>query len=198
MTISMSQATISSVPSNKVLAAAKVQTKEIYIITQEIREHIFDSDLTYEKIMSVRATNGTQEVYFTRENTRGFPLNVRIKENGSEVAFETIFSQVGSVYFDAFVIKTNTPLEFTNGIGKGIYCVPYVAQPSTPPPTIVLPDKVPTTTSLCDITNYINKTTESIKSCKSYIAYVINNKGGSATDTETLESLINKLKDINF
>lgn len=66
------------------------------------------------------------------------------------------------------------------------------------PPEIIPIDKAPSTTSLNDITNYVNKTTESIKSCKSYIAYVINNKGGSATDTETLESLINKLKDIKF
>ena len=194
MAISMNITNFSSIPSNKVLITQKIKTKEIYILRQEITDFVFNTDMTYDIITKndiitkIRAINSKQELYFTKENERGFPLLVRIKENNNEISNLTLFSQTGNPSYDAIVIKSDTPLEFTEGIDKGIYCVPY-----TPPPEIIPVDKVPSTTSLNDITNYINKTTESIKSCKSYIAYVINNKGGSATDTETLESLIDKL-----
>lgn len=193
MAISMNITNFSSIPSNKVLITQKIKTKEIYILRQEITDFVFDTDITYNIITKIKAINSKQELYFTKENERGFPLLVRIKENNNEISNLTLFSQTGNPSYDAIVIKSDTPLEFTEGIDKGIYCVPYA-----PPPEIIPVDKVPTTTSLSDITNYINQTTESIKSCKSYIAYVINNKDGSATDTETLESLINKLKDIKF
>lgn len=193
MAISMNITNFSSIPSNKVLITQKIKTKEIYILRQEIADFVFNTDMTYDIITKIRAINSKQELYFTKENERGFPLLVRIKENNNEISNLTLFSQTGNPSYDAIVIKSDTPLEFTEGIDKGIYCVPY-----TPPPEIIPIDKAPSTTTLNDITNYINKTTESIKSCKSYIAYVINNKGGSATDTETLESLINKLKDVKF
>lgn len=192
MAISMNMTNFSSIPSNKVLITQKIKTKEIYILRQEIADFVLNTDMTYDIITKIRAINSKQELYFTKENERGFPLLVRIKENNNEISNLTLFSQTGNPSYDAIVIKSDTPLEFTEGIDKGIYCVPYT------PPEIIPIDKAPSTTTLNDITNYINKTTESIKSCKSYIAYVINNKGGSATDTETLESLINKLKDIKF
>ena len=191
MAISMNITNFSSIPSNKVLITQKIKTKEIYILRQEITDFVFNTDMTYNIITKIKAINSKQELYFTKENERGFPLLVRIKENNNEISNLTLFSQTGNPSYDAIVIKSDTPLEFTEGIDKGIYCVPY-----TPPPEIIPIDKAPSTASLNDITNYINKTIESIKSCKSYIAYIINNKGGSATDTETLESLIDKLNDV--
>ena len=119
-------------------------------------------------------------------------MYIYLKENGmskeSTIAAEKVN---GNIHLKkSFVVTIDKPMEILYDAPKYIYCIEEL-----PPPEIIPIDKAPSTTSLNDITNYINKTTESIKSCKSYIAYVINNKGGSATDTETLGSLINKLND---
>lgn len=188
MTINISQIEESLIPQKATLCKKGMKTKEIFLKKSDLEG--FSSGLNY-----IFAKNSKQEISFLSESPiRVANLYVSLKENGEVIKKEFVANYLNGIDTAYnFTIKTNYPIEILYDVPKYIYCIPEL-----PPPEIIAVDKAPTTTSLNDITNYVNKTTESIKSCKSYIAYVINNKGGSATDTETLESLINKLKDIKF
>ena len=181
-------------PSNAVIAKKGMKTKELYIMYQYIKPQNANlSQSTYSGSIYKYATNNTDEISFDIYKSGNYVSGIYLKiKNSGKIENHRVYDEDGDpVYY--YIIKSDTPLEILFDVEDSIYCIPEL-----PPPEIIPVDKTPTTTSLNDITNYINKTTESIKSCKSYIAYVINNKGGSATDTETLESLINKLKDIKF
>lgn len=173
------------------------KTKEIYIICNESSWNNFDGeeliaqnnkyDIFYFSEMSNESTNWGKITPFRRLDS----ILIK-KKDGSIYKKQHIYDEENVRNF-TLKIESTELLTIKKSFENTFYYKPY-----SPPPEIIPVDKAPTTTSLSDITNYINKTTESIKSCKSYIAYIINNKGGSATDTETLESLINKLKDIKF
>ena len=188
MTISINQIEESLIPQETTLCKKGMKTKEIYLKNSDLEG--FSNGLNY-----VFAKNSKQEISFLSESPiKVAKLYVLLKENGEVIKKEFVANYLNGIDTSySFTIKIDSPVEILYDAPKYIYCIPEL-----PPPEIIPIDKAPTTTTLNDITNYINKTTESIKSCKSYIAYVINNKGGSATDTETLESLINKLKDIKF
>lgn len=179
----------SLIPQSAVLCKKGMRTKKIYLNEDDLTDVSVKEDIF--------AQNETESLNF--KNTYMGPatsMNIYLKENGMSKESTIVAEKVnGNIHLKkSFVITIDKPMEILYDAPKYIYCIEEL-----PPPEIIPIDKAPTTTSLNDITNYINKTTESIKSCKSYIAYVINNKGGSATDTETLESLINKLNDtLNF
>ena len=176
----------SLIPQNAVLCKKGMRTKKIYLNEDDL------TDVSVKE--NIFAQNETESLNF--KNTYMGPatsMNIYLKENGMSKESTIVAEKVnGNIHLKkSFVVTIDKPMEILYDAPKYIYCIEEL-----PPPEIIPIDKAPTTTSLNDITNYINKTTESIKSCKSYIAYIINNKGGSATDTETLESLIDKLNDV--
>lgn len=176
-----------TIPQNAVLCKKGMKTRKIYLNEDDLTDVSVKEDIF--------AQNDIESLKF--KNTYIGPatsMYIKLNENGVSKESIIVAEEVnGNIHLKkSFIITTDNPIEILYDAPKYIYCI------EDNPPEIITVDKAPTTTTLNDITNYINKTTESIKSCKSYIAYVINNKGGSATDTETLESLINKLKDIKF
>lgn len=179
---------ISSIPSNAVPSKIGMRSKEIYVSGEGLL-NIFKSTKTI-------AENNKEYVKLMFENIGlGNIIKVKIfNDNNVVSAIDVYNDEIPPTSIGIAKVISDEPMDIKFELLNNFYCIPYIVSP----PEIIPIDKAPSTTSLNDITNYINKTTESIKSCKSYIAYVINNKGGSATDTETLESLINKLKDIKF
>ena len=175
---------------NYTLTKNGMKTKEVYFdINAGLKE--FESKKGYE--INLSKQDGEIYVYYSHE---GMFIEAKTKSGTfieTSSKNRTLFAESVGMQWEATLVF-DSPITLTYNSKGHVYCIPEIE----PPPEIIPIDKAPSTTSLNDITNYINKTTESIKSCKSYIAYVINNKGGSATDTETLESLINKLKDIKF
>lgn len=175
------------------------KTKEIYIICNESSWNNFDGeeliaqnnkyDIFYFSEMSNESTNWGKIIITPFRRLDSILIK---KKDGSIYKKQHIYDEENVKNF-TLKIESTELLTIKKSFDNTFYYKPY-----SPPPEIIPIDKAPSTTRLNNITNYVNKTAESIKSCKSYIAYVINNKGGSATDTETLESLINKLKDIKF
>lgn len=176
----------SLIPQNAVLCKKGMRTKKIYLNEDDLTDVSVKEDIF--------AQNETESLKF--KNIYMGPATsmcICLKENGMSEESTIVAEKVnGNIHLKkSFVVTIDKPMEILYDAPKYIYCIEEL-----PPPEIIPVDKAPSTTTLNDITNYINKTTESIKSCKSYIAYIINNKGGSATDTETLESLIDKLNDV--
>ena len=183
------------IPSDAKLFKVCEKTKTIYLKGGKSYSYIVDNEQT------ITIAQGKTEKVEISTPKNGFFTNwsfiVKIYKNDLVIKEVTVGSSDDTFFLPdgSYKITLNEEVEIKKDFSEYIF---YTDIPKLSPPTIIPVEKAPTTTSLNDITNYINQTTESIKSCKSYIAYVINNKGGSATDTETLESLINKLKDIKF
>lgn len=183
------------IPSDAKLFKVGEKTKTIYLNGSKNYGYIVDEEQT-----ATIAQGKTEKVEISSTKLSFFAvydIKIKLYKNNSLTKEITVGQYDGNATMvnGSYKVTLDEEVEIKKDFSEYIF---YTDIPKLPPPEIIPIDKAPTTTSLNDITNYVNKTTESIKSCKSYIAYVINNKGGSATDTETLESLINKLKDIKF
>lgn len=180
------------IPKDAVACKNGMKTKKIYLKNDTNEFFVFYNNFSVENGSILIASNETESIKTRKEYSDkiGEWVYVDLFNADTRIAYERVGDIVRSNSYPngSYLVEFNSSITIAFDLNRYFYCIPEL-----PPPEIIPVDKATSTTSLNDITNYINKTTESIKSCKSYIAYVINNKGGSATDTETLESLINKL-----
>lgn len=185
------------IPKDVVACKNGMKTKKIYLKNDANEFFVFYNNFSVENGSILIASNETESIKTRKEYSDkiGEWVYIDLFNADTRIAYERVGDIVRSNSYPngSYLIEFSSSITIAFDLNRYFYCIPEL-----PPPEIITVDKAPSTTSLNDITNYINKTTESIKSCKSYITYVINNKGGSATDTETLESLINKLRDIKF
>ena len=181
------------IPSDAKLFKVGEKTKTIYLNGSKNYGYIVDEEQT-----ATIAQGKTEKVEISSTKLSFFAvydIKIKLYKNNSLTKEITVGQYDGKATMvnGSYKVTLDEEVEIKKDFSEYIF---YTDIPKLPPPEIIPIDKAPSTASLNDITNYINKTIESIKSCKSYIAYIINNKGGSATDTETLESLIDKLNDV--